>query len=247
MELNISDIIFAAANFLIMTGVLTALLFKPVLKVLDARRESVKRINAEANGFLEEAKRSSNSGEQALLSARREADELLSKAQNDALGRSQAIISEAEERSKAICKEARDSIEAEKQKLWLELKDEAVRLGVEIARRIVGSRVPVSSTNRIEELVSAITAPETADTIKRKTAQLGPRANVELVTSAPLSDGERELVNGALDEVGAGSMMLLEANSDELIGGCILFIGDMMIDSSVSNMLKRAEIEMTAK
>ena len=70
MELNISDIIFAAINFAVMAGILTVLLFKPVIRILDARKEKIESETAQAAALLAEANEARESREHELADTR---------------------------------------------------------------------------------------------------------------------------------------------------------------------------------
>lgn len=244
MEINISDLIFAAINFLIMIGVLTFLLYKPVIKILDDRRKKIEAENSEASILLSDAKIMKESCQQEIIEARQEAARLLQEAARDGEAKKQSMLEEAKKASELTYKNIQSDLKLEREKMEIELKEEVVALAAHIARKIMTSSVTISSSNRIEEFVLQISKPETLKQISDKIAELGYKAFVEIVTYKPLSDYERSLINKLLDDAGASNAMLLESISDELVGGCILFVGDLMFDASVSNKLKNIGKEL---
>ncbi|MEG1107909.1 MAG: F0F1 ATP synthase subunit B [Oscillospiraceae bacterium] len=237
MDINISDIIFGAINFLIMVGVLTFLLYKPVLKILDARKEKIEKETSEAAQLLEEVKASKITMEQELIEARRQATELIQSAAKTGEEKKQSLLDAAEEKSELLFKNTQSDLRLEKEKLQLELKEEAVGLAVTIARKLMATAVHVSSSNRVEEFVLQLSSPAAKEKIKGKITEQGEKASAEIVSCQPLSDKERALVAGALMETAGANVSLKEKTDSSLVGGSILFIGDLMFDGSVSNKL----------
>lgn len=239
MDINISDLIFAVINFLIMVGILTYFLYKPIIRILDTRKEKIETENSEAKTLLEEAKAARESSEKEIIAAHQEAARLVQEATREGEIKKQSLLEEAKEKSELAFRNAQSDMKIEREKVKMELKEEVVTLAVYIARKIMTSSVPVSSSNRIEELVLQISTPENLKKIGKKITELGKSATVELITSEPLSDKERSLINKVLCDADAPNATVLETVSDEIVGGSILFVGDLMFDGSISNKLDK--------
>lgn len=246
MELNISDLIFAAINFLVMVGILSYLLFKPVIKILDNRKAKIHAEIEQAQTLQADAMALKQQCEQELMQARQQAIKLIQDATEQGESKKKNLLEQAQKDTELTYKKMQLDLKREKEKMREGLKSEVVMLATNIARKILTTTVSISSANRIEEFISQAAGSDSMQQMREKVVQLGARVSAEIVTFQPLSDAERALINQLLNDVGAPNAILMESVSDELLGGCVLFIGDLMMDASVSNMLQKIGNEALA-
>jgi|GEM_PF-1298165 len=237
MELNLSDTVFAAINFVIMAGILTFLLYKPVLRVLDARKDKIEGESAQATELLEAARSSRDSSEQELLTARLEAARLLQQAASDGEVRRLSLLEEARAQSEQVYKNTKSELLLEKEKAETQLREHALSLGIHIASKIVSTAVPVSSSNRIEEFALMLSKPASLEKLRAKLREPGGRISARLEASTPLSEHERSLIRQVFAAAGVPELRFLETKNERLLGGCILYVGDLMFDGSVNTQL----------
>ena len=124
-------------NFALLLIVLTYFLYKPVLKIIDERREKiaqgVKTAEAAARK-LEEAKKESDS---IIGSASREAEGLVAVARTRANEQGVEIIRSAENRADSILADAKARAEEEKRQALFESEKEITRAALLAAERIL--------------------------------------------------------------------------------------------------------------
>ena len=150
-QINIFQVVIAAVNFVIFLVLLWQFAFKPVAAMLAERRERIEQGLRDA----EQAKRDRESAEQervaALTEARREA--------NDILARAQKVADESRERDLAATREelerlrtrATADIESEKQRAIGELRAEVADLALQAASRVVGESMTDDRQRRLVE------------------------------------------------------------------------------------------------
>lgn len=245
MEINISDLIFAAVNFLILVVILTALLLKPVTRILNDRKSLIEGQRDETQRMLAEAAASVESNARALADAHKKAEEIIKKAVSDGEAQKTAMLTEAKEKTEVTYLKAQENISAEITKAQAELKSEAVTIGLHVAKKLLRDTVPVSSTNRVEEFISEVSDEHSLKTIGNSLSKLENGNPVKVVSTKPLSERESKLVGNFLKQAGAEQPVVLDNSSDEdLLGGIIVYIGSLMLDGSVSKQLSNIGVEV---
>ena len=130
-------ILVSAANFLFFFFVLWTAAFKPVSKMLADRRSRIEQGLKDA----EDARRNRESAEQerlaALTEARREANDILARAQKVAQETRDADIAATREEIERMRTRATAEIAAEKQKALADLRAEVADLALEAAGKVV--------------------------------------------------------------------------------------------------------------
>ena len=137
MEINISDMIFAAMNFVIMAVILNNIFFKPVMNVLDARSQMVSDMEAESTRLQKTAEAYQAQYKAELTEANRTAQEIIAQA-TEAGEKSQSVMrEEARSRVQDMLAKARYEIEQEKEAMKFELKDEVSTLAILAAGKLL--------------------------------------------------------------------------------------------------------------
>ena len=162
-QINLFQVVIAAANFVVFLVLIWTFAFKPVSKMLEDRKARIEQGLADA----EQARRDRENAEQgriaALQEARREANEILA--------RSQKVADESRERDLAATREelerirarAAADLEAEKTRAIADLRAEVADLALRAAGRVVGETMTDQRQRRLVEefLAETSTAPAT--------------------------------------------------------------------------------------
>src|SRR3989344_5797532 len=130
-------LIIQAVNFGLLLSVLTYFLYKPILKIIDERREKIAegvRTAEAASRRLAEAK---EEGEGIVGSAAREAEGLVASARSRADEKGSEIMKAAEARAAATLKEAAERAEEAKRKALKESEHEIARAAMLAAEKIL--------------------------------------------------------------------------------------------------------------
>jgi len=150
-QINIFQVVIAAVNFVIFLVLLWQFAFKPVAAMLAERRERIEQGLRDA----EQAKRDRESAEQervaALTEARREANDILARAQKVAQETRDADIAATREELERMRTRATDEIEAEKGRALAELRSEVAELALQAAGRVVRETMTDQRQRRLVE------------------------------------------------------------------------------------------------
>src|SRR5262245_45892236 len=136
-QINIFQVVIAAANFVVFLVLLYQFAFKPVAAMLAERRGRIEQGLRDA----EQAKRDRENAEQerlaAITEARREANDLLARAQKVAQETRDADLAATRVELERMRTRATDEIEAEKGRALAELRSEVAELALQAAGRVV--------------------------------------------------------------------------------------------------------------
>ncbi|GBD23657.1 MAG: F0F1 ATP synthase subunit B [Chloroflexota bacterium] len=155
LGINLPQLIAQVANFFVLLLILRFTLYKPVLRLLDERRQRIAEgLNAAEAARAEAAQAQANIQEQ-LEAARREGQRLVAEAQEIA-NRIQAEAREAAARDReAALARARAEIELERDRAIAELRAAFADLTIAAAERVIGQALDRQAHQRVIEDVLA--------------------------------------------------------------------------------------------
>lgn len=139
----LADAAIVGVNVLILFAILTYLLFDPVRKVLNDRRERIAAELQDAASKEEKANAMKAEYEFKLKDINKEADCILEDARKKAKIKEEEILSNAREEAERITDRANKQIEMEKKKAMDDMKQEMVGLAAIIAQKAITSSMNV--------------------------------------------------------------------------------------------------------
>ena len=151
LGITLPSIIANAVNFLILLFVLRLVLFKPILKMLDDRRERIAEgLNAAETARADAARAQANIQEQ-LEAARAEGQEMVANAQGIAARIQAEAREQASKDRDAALERARAEIQLERDRALDQLRQEFASITVQAAGRVIGESLDESAHRRIIE------------------------------------------------------------------------------------------------
>lgn len=155
LGINLPQLIAQVANFFVLLLILRFTLYKPVLRLLDERRQRIAEgLNAAELARQEAAQAQANIQEQ-LEAARREGQRLIAEAQEIANRiQSEAREAAARDRETALAR-ARAEIELERDRAIAELRAAFADLTIAAAERVIGQALDRQAHQRLIEDVLA--------------------------------------------------------------------------------------------
>ena len=142
MHFDLWTLALQVVNFAILAWLLHRFLYKPVLRMVDARRAEVDRQQKEAGELTAKAK-----AEHAAIAAEREGivaerAEALKAAAAEAESAAATRRARAEEEAAALIETARKTLSSEREAAALEARRLSIDLGIDIARRLLAEIPP---------------------------------------------------------------------------------------------------------
>ncbi|MCR4695453.1 MAG: F0F1 ATP synthase subunit B [Pseudobutyrivibrio sp.] len=147
--LNDAALLAVAVFFLFL--IMSNLLFNPVRKLLDNRKQGIANDIASAKEDKEAANELKQQYEAKLKNIDKERDEILSEARQKALKNETKIISEAKEEAARIIARANEEAELEKRKAADEMKQEIINIAAVMAKKVVVANIDTTIQNSLVE------------------------------------------------------------------------------------------------
>ena len=158
-QVNLFQVIIAAANFALFLAIIWTFAFKPVARLLAERKARIEQGLKDA----EQARRDRESAEEervaVLAEARREANEILTRSQKVAQETRDADIAATREELERMRARAAAEIDAEKTRAITELRAEVADLALAAASRVVGETMSDERQRRlVQEFLATVQA-----------------------------------------------------------------------------------------
>ncbi len=137
ISVNIWQILISFANLALLTWIVKRFLFKPVKKVLDARRETIDSAYARADAAEAEAEEHRKNYAAAMAAARQTTDQMISEAAREAERRGSEIENEARDRAQEIRRQAEEDAQLERKKAEEDMKREIAEISSELTGKLL--------------------------------------------------------------------------------------------------------------
>jgi F-type H+-transporting ATPase subunit b len=222
-------------NFAVLALLLYRFAYRPVLNVLDERRERIEKGLEDAR-LADEARANAESERQRILEeARSEAQGIVAEANQRGEVQAASIVEEAQSQAQTILEDSRAEARAERDRMLGEMRGQISALAIAAANQLISASLDEQRQMQlVDEFFSGIRAGrvKVADRVDRLA---GERA---VVTSAlPLTEADRATYRSYLQEQ-LGTDVAVEFRTDPTImGGVVLRVGDVVVDDSVSGKM----------
>ncbi len=137
ISVNIWAILASLANLLILTLIVKRFLFKPVKKMVDARRAAIDDDYAQAQAARDEAEESRQNYEAAMAAAKQTSDQIIADATRTAEYRSNEIVAEAREKATDIRRQAEADAVLERKKAEDDMKHEIAEVSTQLTGKLL--------------------------------------------------------------------------------------------------------------
>ena len=137
ISVNIWAIIASLANLLILAWIIKRFLFKPVKKVVDARRAAIDDDYAKADAARTEAEELRLNYEASMAAAQQTSDQIIAEASRTAEYRSNEIVAEAREKATEIRRQAEADAVLERKKAEDEMKHEIADVSAQLTGKLL--------------------------------------------------------------------------------------------------------------
>jgi F-type H+-transporting ATPase subunit b len=235
LGISLGTLIFQILNFTIVCILLYAWAYKPILKMMDNRKQKI------ATG-LEDARIAS----EARANAEQEAARIMAEAQNKA----SQLVRESTDRAESAALEIRTAaeaeaskereaalaeVEAERDRMLGDLRNQIAALAIAAAQKLVGESLDEQRQHTlINEFFSGVRAGKVE--VLEGVSIAGTSA--EVTSALPLSTDEMNAVKSdVLSKVGSQATVSFRVDPD-ILGGLVIRVGGKVLDASVAGQLE---------
>jgi len=234
LGINLGFLLFQIFNFLILMILMYAFAYKPIVRMLETRRQKIAQGNEDAR----------IAGE-ARANAEQEAARIIAEAQAKAA----QTIREATERAEVAAKDVHAAAEAEagkardaalsevgeeRNRILGDIRGQVAALAIAAAQKLVGEALDEKRQHAlIDEFFSGV---KTGKVVVLEGSDLRG-ASAEIVSALPLTDAEKDSVRQDI-VARVGSQTVTFRVDPAILGGLIVKVGDKVVDGSVAGQLE---------
>lgn len=235
LGINLGFFLFQVFNFTILALLMYALAYKPIVRMLENRKNKI------AQG-LEDARIAA----EARANAEKEAKSILAEAQNNAAQKvreateraevaAKEIIAQAEAQASKIREEAKMEAAQERDRILLELRSQIASLAIAAAQKLIGEALDEKRQHALlEEFFSGV---KSGKVVVLEGVELSG-ASAEVISALPLLPHEQEAVKkDILSKMGEQASVSFRVDPS-IMGGLIVKVGDKVLDGSVVGQLE---------
>lgn len=236
LGINPAFLLSQIVNFLILFAGLYFLLWKPILKMLDQRKERIQQGLEDAERAKEEKERAEAEFNKRLEEAAQERERIIARAREEAQGERKAIVAEAEQEAERVLVGAREEARSEGERILEELRGQVALLALAAANRLIGEALDEERQRRlVDEFFTGISAGR-VQIIDEAELAVG-EAKARVTSALPLSAKEKAtLASNLAAQLGAEPEVEFDVDP-AILGGLVLKVGDRVIDGSVAGKL----------
>jgi F-type H+-transporting ATPase subunit b len=149
LTINLFWVVVAAVNFIVFLGVIYLIFFKPVSRMLELRRSRIEQGLHDADVARQERENASAERLAAITGARKEAEEILSRAQKVADESRERDMAETRSQLEQLRTQAAANIASEKDRALAEVRSQVAELALAAAARVVGETMTSAREKRL--------------------------------------------------------------------------------------------------
>lgn len=222
LGINNGFLIAQIINFLLIFGLLTFLLWRPLTNMLDSRAAKIQKGLEDAAAAANARRNAEAEAEKILAQARSEAQLVIEEARGRGDDVAKGIEREARAEADRIRADARARAEDERNQQLAGLRGQVAAIAIAAAQRLIGDSLDQKRQQAlIDDFFSKV--PAGAKSMS---------GHVEVVSAMPLNDAEQNKVK---KEIGTQDATFVVDPS--ILGGLIIRAGDRVVDGSVRSGL----------
>jgi F-type H+-transporting ATPase subunit b len=149
LGINLGLFISQLVNFSLLAVLLYVLLYKPILRMLNERRERVARSMADVDAAREAAARAQQEYDRRILEAQRKAQEIISAASQASEKVGDEIKAEATREAESIRQKAREEAAQEKAHLLSEVQNQIASISMLATERVLKQTVDEAAQRKL--------------------------------------------------------------------------------------------------
>ena len=149
LGINITWLLAQVVNFGLLLFILWKLAYKPVLKVMDDRKQKIQESLDYAQSVKQQAAEQHKEFDRKLADARREAQAAATVAAQAGEKERAVILAQAREDARKMIEQAKEQIEYERKQMLAELREEVVQLSLLAAEKVVSQSLDEQAHHRL--------------------------------------------------------------------------------------------------
>lgn len=149
LGINTGYLLSQIVNFLLLLFILQRFAYKPVLRMLNERRERIKTAMEEAEEARRKAAQAEEEYQRRIEEARKEAEAIISRAEEQATQLRGEILAQAQEEARALRQKAEAEIELLRRQALAGVQEQIADLAILAASKVIGQSLDEKGHRRL--------------------------------------------------------------------------------------------------
>ena len=234
LGINLGFFLFQVFNFTVLAILLYAWAYKPILKMLENRRNKIAQSLEDARIAAEARANAEKEAARIIADAQAEAGKVIREATERAASAGKDVKAAAEAEAARAREAALADAEAQRNRILGDLRGQVAALAIAAANKLVGEALDEKKQLAlIDDFFSGVKSGKVV--VLDNADFKGDSA--EVTSALPLNDKEQETIKkSVLDKVGAAAVAFRVDPS--ILGGLVIKVGDKVLDGSVAGKLE---------
>ena len=234
LGLNLGYLLLQIFNFLILFVVLRVWVYKPILGLLDKRRQNIAQGLEDARVAAEARANAEKEAAKIVADAQAEASKVVREANERAQGVAKEVKAEAEAEAAKAREVALTEAEVERNRILGDLRGQVATLSISATQKLVGEALDEKRQRALlDEFFSGV---KSGKVVVLDDASIKGEA-AEVTSALPLTDKEQDAdKKDVLAKVDAQAVTFRVDPS--IMGGLVIKVGDKVMDGSVAGKLE---------
>jgi len=234
LGINLGFLLFQIFNFSVLAILLYAFAYKPIVKMLETRKQKIAQTNEDARVAADARANAEKEAAKVLADAQAEAGKIVREATDRATVAAKDVKSAAEAEAAKARESALAEVEGERNRILGDLRGQVAALSIAAAQKLIGASLDEKRQHAL--LGEFFSGVKSGKVIVLDDADFKGES-AEVTSALPLTtDEEAILKKDLLAKVGAQAIAFRVDPS--ILGGLVIKVGDKVMDGSVAGQLE---------
>jgi F-type H+-transporting ATPase subunit b len=234
LGINLGYLLVQIFNFAILIIVLRVWVYKPLVGLLERRRQSIAQGLEDARVAAEARANAEKEAEKIITDANRQASQIVAEAKDRAEVAARDVKASAEVEAGKVREKALAEFEEERNRILGDLRGQIAGISIAAAQKLVGEALDEKRQHiLLDEFFSGVKSGKLV--VMDSSTFKG--ASAEVTSALPLTSTEQNTVKSEiLSKTGAEAVTFRVDSS--ILGGLVVRVGDKVLDGSVAGKLE---------
>jgi len=234
LGINLGFLLFQIFNFSVLAILLYAFAYKPIVKMLETRKQKIAQTNEDARVAADARANAEKEAAKVLADAQAEAGKIVREATDRATVAAKDVKSAAEAEAAKARESALAEVEGERNRILGDLRGQVAALSIAAAQKLIGASLDEKRQHAL--LGEFFSGVKSGKVIVLDEADFKGES-AEVTSALPLTtDEEAILKKDLLAKVGAQAIAFRVDPS--ILSGLVIKVGDKVMDGSVAGQLE---------
>ena len=235
LGLNLGYLLLQITMFAVIFVTLRAWVFKPILKMLEKRKQTINQGLEDARLAAEARANAEQDAQKIITEAQAKANQVVREASERAETAGGDLKHSAETEAARLLEQSKQDAETERNRLLAEMRGDVAALAIAAAQKILAVNLDDQRQHAlINEFFSGVRSGKV--TLLEKASLKGDI--VEVTSALPLTESEQATVKKDIFSKTGGSPTINYRIDPSILGGLVVKVGDTVLDGSVTGQLQ---------